>query len=394
MIIEGLEYGEGYELMREMLNDVAVGEWLLGGSSNDSFKLPSPSHVVPFDFMKVEPGPQAGVRETLFFRKSLNVLSHQKGNVAFGNMLKFEDSRMLNDRLIFAINEERTTSVCLIAVQMEDGGVMLRASVSFRREAFNRVGVLVGYARSGSDVFRIQQRLIIDRDCSFCMVRGEACDCDSRLKERDRLIQASLPIELSDAWHAGIAAIENRRGPAWVIFPDKSRMRAYTLSSSDAVTPRVQHMMSRFDIWKTLPVNEKDDKSLSSITTTTSGENDFSPTSEVKQQTHATAGHRAIVDRRKRFDCKICGSAFRSQSHLNRHLSGVHFREKKHACDLCGTKFGQRSHLVAHTKNVHTKQDNLECKQCGVKFVWRTNYFRHMRNQHGLAAVDVEAGLP
>ncbi|KAJ8908451.1 hypothetical protein NDN08_005160 [Rhodosorus marinus] len=381
MIIEGLEYGEDYELMREMLNDVAVGEWLLGGNNKDSFKLPSPSHVVPFDFMKVEPGPQAGVRETLFFRKSLNVLSHQKGNVAFGHMLKFEDSRMLKDRVIFAINEERTTSVCLIAVQMEDGGVMLRASVSFRREAFNRVGVIVGYAGSGCEVFGIQQRLIIDRDCSFCILRGDSCECDTRLKERDRLIQASLPVELPDAWHAGIAAIENRRGPAWVIFPDKSRIRAYTLSSSDAVTPRVQQIMSTFESWKALLFNENDDRTLSSITSSENFPRTDSDSPDQKQ---------VVVTERKRFECEICGSAFRSQAHLHRHLSGVHFREKKHVCDLCRTKFGQRSHLVAHIKIVHGKREKLACNYCGVKFRWRTNYFRHMRNQHGETDLPIE----
>ncbi|KAJ8908452.1 hypothetical protein NDN08_005161 [Rhodosorus marinus] len=381
MIVVDLEHGKEYELMREMLNNIDVQDWLFGGTNEDLFKLPVDArNILPFDFMKVDPGPQATIRETLYFRKSLKVLSHHIGNVAFANVLKFENSRMLNDRLIFAVDEVRMTSVCLIAVRCEDGGVMLRASFSTRTLAFNKVTVLVTYASSGSTCFHIQQRFTIDRDCSFCMVRAEPCDCDGSLKERCRFVQQTLSDELGTAWNVGSAFIRSLRGPAWVVFPDGSKIRAHTSSTSDVVTPRVQHIISLLDSWKRLLFKESDDRSSSSV-----------PSLELVPRADSDSVVTLYKSRKpKRFECDVCGSSFRSSSHLKRHKAGVHLREKTHICEFCGSKFGQRSHLLVHVNNVHGKCEKLECTYCGAKFGWRTNYLRHIRRQHADAGVPVE----
>lgn len=63
--------------------------------------------------------------------------------------------------------------------------------------------------------------------------------------------------------------------------------------------------------------------------------------------------HKKIhVDERSK-KCTVCGSKFRSSSHMSRHWR-THTGEKPFACEICGQKFAQRYEIAhRHGKTLH-----------------------------------------
>eukprot|EP00177_Eucheuma_denticulatum_P006454 GFKZ01011761.1.p2 GENE.GFKZ01011761.1~~GFKZ01011761.1.p2 ORF type:complete len:286 (-),score=22.17 GFKZ01011761.1:1769-2626(-) len=99
------------------------------------------------------------------------------------------------------------------------------------------------------------------------------------------------------------------------------------------------------------------------------------------------AKHMKLVHRRERnFQCteEGCGRLFGQKSNLNSHIKAVHLKEKPYPCEEpgCGKKFSQKSGLKAHVKTVHRKERPFECEECGSSFGHRGDLNRHVRVLH------------
>jgi hypothetical protein len=78
--------------------------------------------------------------------------------------------------------------------------------------------------------------------------------------------------------------------------------------------------------------------------------------------------------------CDHCGKSFRSQSHLETHVSTVHLKRKPFKCDVCGKAFGQKSNLKLH-QLTHSGEKPHQCDLCdyraGRKIDLQTHQITH-----------------
>jgi len=78
-------------------------------------------------------------------------------------------------------------------------------------------------------------------------------------------------------------------------------------------------------------------------------------------------GHLATHSGDKPYKCPICDKAFSKMSNLTNH-SLIHSSEKPFLCDQCDASFKTKYKLNTHVKVVHLKQLKYQCKYCPVEY--------------------------
>ncbi|XP_045208138.2 zinc finger protein 678-like [Mercenaria mercenaria] len=84
----------------------------------------------------------------------------------------------------------------------------------------------------------------------------------------------------------------------------------------------------------------------------------------------------------KMFECKDCGTYFRSRSQLSLHASRRHNPNFDHMCENCGRVFKCRQNLKGHIK-ICLDIRPFRCEICGKRFPRNTNLNVHMRKHTG-----------
>lgn len=88
----------------------------------------------------------------------------------------------------------------------------------------------------------------------------------------------------------------------------------------------------------------------------------------------------------KPYKCRLCGTAFRKNSNLTKHVKMVHLGEREHACPEpgCGRMFGQKSNLSSHIRAVHYGEKPFECPEtgCSRRFSQKSGLKGHIRTVH------------
>ena len=81
--------------------------------------------------------------------------------------------------------------------------------------------------------------------------------------------------------------------------------------------------------------------------------------------------------------CKICGKAFKSSPHLERH-SKLHSQHelKPFKCDLCELSFREKYNLKKHIDGVHENQETFSCDKCDKIFNRQKSLLRHKDIRH------------
>ena len=63
-------------------------------------------------------------------------------------------------------------------------------------------------------------------------------------------------------------------------------------------------------------------------------------------------------------------------------MVSVHEKKKPFQCDICGTKFSQKSRLDSHLKIIHEGKKTFKCDICDANFAWDTQLSRHISKIH------------
>lgn len=96
--------------------------------------------------------------------------------------------------------------------------------------------------------------------------------------------------------------------------------------------------------------------------------------------------HKASSSSEKPYVCEECGTAFKKNSNLVKHMKLVHRGEKNFACREpgCGRLFGQKSNLNSHIKAVHLGEKPFECNEpgCGKRFSQKSGLKAHIKTVH------------
>ena len=77
-----------------------------------------------------------------------------------------------------------------------------------------------------------------------------------------------------------------------------------------------------------------------------------------------------------------CGTTFKAQGALTRHVKIVHENHKIHKCDDCQKKFSSPSDLKRHVNGVHQNVKEFQCEMCSKSFSQRNNLLRHQIEVH------------
>uniref|UniRef100_A0A182QBB8 Protein krueppel n=1 Tax=Anopheles farauti TaxID=69004 RepID=A0A182QBB8_9DIPT len=80
-----------------------------------------------------------------------------------------------------------------------------------------------------------------------------------------------------------------------------------------------------------------------------------------------------------RYECAVCGKAFRLQQMLARHKRKMHI--KIYRCPHCPRKFAYKSLLAKHLPT-HTLEKPYHCAHCSLAYTQRVNLQVHMRRKH------------
>jgi len=81
------------------------------------------------------------------------------------------------------------------------------------------------------------------------------------------------------------------------------------------------------------------------------------------------------------FPCAICGKAFRSNRHRDKHTSGVHFNERPSKSKMCGKEFRNPQNLKLHFKT-HSKLPSFACPKCSLVYTKELDRSRHYLLEH------------
>lgn len=88
----------------------------------------------------------------------------------------------------------------------------------------------------------------------------------------------------------------------------------------------------------------------------------------------------------KPFICEQCGTAFKKNSNLAKHMKLVHLGERNFPCTEpgCGRLFGQKSNLNSHVKAVHLGEKPFVCPDtgCGRRFSQKSGLKAHIKTVH------------
>lgn len=84
--------------------------------------------------------------------------------------------------------------------------------------------------------------------------------------------------------------------------------------------------------------------------------------------------------------CPDCGTAFKKNSNLVKHMKLVHLGERNFECPepSCGRLFGQKSNLNSHIKAVHLGEKPFVCPEspCGRRFSQKSGLKAHIKTVH------------
>ncbi|XP_028159545.1 histone-lysine N-methyltransferase PRDM9-like [Ostrinia furnacalis] len=68
------------------------------------------------------------------------------------------------------------------------------------------------------------------------------------------------------------------------------------------------------------------------------------------------------------FPCPECGTSFRRQYHLQRHIQSIHRGKQYTKCPVCRVEFADKDILLQHIKKKHTgKKEAFRCRECRFK---------------------------
>lgn len=88
----------------------------------------------------------------------------------------------------------------------------------------------------------------------------------------------------------------------------------------------------------------------------------------------------------KPYACDQCGTAFKKNSNLVKHMKLVHLGERNFACQEpgCGRLFGQKSNLNSHVKAVHLGEKPFVCPEanCARRFSQKSGLKAHVKTVH------------
>lgn len=88
----------------------------------------------------------------------------------------------------------------------------------------------------------------------------------------------------------------------------------------------------------------------------------------------------------KPFTCEQCGTAFKKNSNLAKHMKLVHLGERNFLCTEpgCGRLFGQKSNLNSHVKAVHLGEKPFICPDtgCDRRFSQKSGLKAHIKTVH------------
>lgn len=88
----------------------------------------------------------------------------------------------------------------------------------------------------------------------------------------------------------------------------------------------------------------------------------------------------------KPYPCEQCGTAFKKNSNLVKHMKLVHLGERNFPCPEpgCGRLFGQKSNLNSHIKAVHRGEKPFVCSEadCGRRFSQKSGLKAHVKTVH------------
>ncbi|KAL0858457.1 hypothetical protein ABMA27_012330 [Loxostege sticticalis] len=81
------------------------------------------------------------------------------------------------------------------------------------------------------------------------------------------------------------------------------------------------------------------------------------------------------------FDCPICGRVCPTQRSLASHIATVHSTSKDYACALCPARYTTRKSLVRHAKRHEGRVETVKavCHHCGSSFKGNNKLNRHLR---------------
>ncbi|KAJ8907562.1 hypothetical protein NDN08_007673 [Rhodosorus marinus] len=368
--IDGLADGGVFRTATRLLaENVDVAKWLLGETAGKVRSDMLQKTLVPFDFLKLEQGPEVGVRETVVFRKSLVVASHLLGDVGFAFSVKVNGDSYREDRMVVHYDIE-TGDMMAIITNQDSEGLTIRCSVVLQSLYHSKGFVFIAKAPPGSNRFHGVQYVVMDTDCDFCTLRQEPCHCDVLKQRFLGNAGAVVPFDMNPFSMLN-SVTEKMSGNGWMHLDTGVSLRTNLSTEKGQVFPRVQQIFSLATTsWKTnrLLTGMERQKGLLLL-------EGNSPTIEQKQVVRKKKS-------KKGHPCPLCGSSFRTKYHFTRHWSTVHERQKNYACDICGKRFTQSSHLDVHVANIHHEMPKILCSYCDHEFRWRANYLKHMRKRH------------
>eukprot|EP00189_Rhodosorus_marinus_P003470 CAMPEP_0113956770 /NCGR_PEP_ID=MMETSP0011_2-20120614/2276_1 /TAXON_ID=101924 /ORGANISM="Rhodosorus marinus" /LENGTH=353 /DNA_ID=CAMNT_0000967013 /DNA_START=325 /DNA_END=1386 /DNA_ORIENTATION=+ /assembly_acc=CAM_ASM_000156 len=202
-----------------------------------------------------------------------------------------------------------------------------------------------------------------ERDCSFCAVRGDICECTESMRQFE---SSQLP-RSSDPWkgirdfylHPSSSGWGSRSMGGYVI---RIRM-GFQLSTSSRAHNYMQEVCTDvLPMPRTSLLNEDIDNIVS----------DAQSSSEELCDPKSALVH----------VCRLCSAKFHSSYHLRRHFDGTHLNRRWFKCPQCSKSFKQKGHLSQHMRAVHTGGNHFNCKVCSKSFTWKSSYNRHMKDMH------------
>ncbi|XP_003427313.1 zinc finger protein 45 [Nasonia vitripennis] len=176
-------------------------------------------------------------------------------------------------------------------------------------------------------------------------------------------------------------------------------MREFVLISPKDTKPQLSYTLdnseenlSRSSEYKPVSPNTENDQSLLftdiSQTTQSSPEASSSPVTTPKPSININ--NIPLSFRQQRYRslklsqvCEVCGKAFRTRQHLQRHRLEKHAEDLcldlvPYTCQQCNKHFKRREHLQIHQRTKHSNVKDYKCETCGKEFVTKSHLKRHM----------------